>query len=341
MTAHKVDALRDLADRAIEATVVLSFSRVGYATRSRLFGWPPPESFRADGRVVLVTGGTSGLGLEGATTLARAGASVRILGRDAARAERAVRAISSAAGRSEVAAYVGDMSDLDSVRSVANQIRAREDRLDVLIHNAGALFAERRTSAQGFEWTFATMVLGPFLLTAELLPLLGRSDDARVIFVSSGGMYTQGLHLDDLQMEHGPYRGSVAYARAKRAQVALVEEWADRLAPAGVSVHAMHPGWAETPGLAAGLPTFRKIMWPLLRNARQGADTIAWLAAAPEPRTASGGFWLDRRRRSTVRLPGTGTSPGDRARLFEACQRMTGASGEPSHGAGRGASARS
>lgn len=328
------DAVRDLADRFIEATVVLSFSRVGYATRSRLFGWAPPESFRMDGRVALVTGGTSGLGLETATTLARAGASVRILGRDAARAERAVRAIESAAGRSDIAAYVADMSDLDSVRSVGNQIIAREERLDVLIHNAGALLANRRTSAQGFEWTFATMVLGPFVLTDALLPLLDRSDDARVIFVSSGGMYTHGLHLDDLQMEHEAYRGSVAYARAKRAQVALAEEWAERLAPSGVSVHAMHPGWAETPGLAEGLPTFRKVMWPLLRDARQGADTIAWLAAAPEPRTASGRFWLDRRPRSTVRLPGTTTTSEDRERLFETCQRMTGARGEPSRGAG-------
>jgi dehydrogenase/reductase SDR family protein 12 len=341
MSASPPDALRDLADRSIEATVVLSFSRVGYATRNALFGWAPPESFRMDGRVVVITGGTSGLGLETAMTLARAGASVRVLGRDAARAERAVLAISSAVDRSDVAAYVGDMSDLDSVRSVANQIRARESRLDVLIHNAGALLADRRASAQGSEWTFATMVLGPFVLTDELLPVLRRSDDARVIFVSSGGMYTQGLHLDDLQMEREPYRGSVAYARAKRAQVALVEEWAERLAPFGVSLHAMHPGWAETPGLAAGLPTFRKIMRPLLRNARQGADTIAWLAAAPEPRTASGGFWLDRRRRSTVRLPGTGTSPEERARLFEACQRMTGAGGVPSHGAGRATSPRS
>ncbi len=337
MTVAGVNALRDLADRSIEATVVLSFSRVGYATRSRLFGWAPPESFRMDGRVAIVTGGTSGLGLEAATALGRAGASVRILGRDATRAERAVGAITSAVGRSDVAAYVGDMSDLDSVRSVANQIRAREARLDVLIHNAGALLAKRRTSAQGFESSFATMVLGPFMLTDELLPLLRHSDDARVIFVSSGGMYTQGLHLDDLQMEREPYRGSVAYARAKRAQVALAEEWAERLAPSAVSVHAMHPGWAETPGLAAGLPTFRKIMRPLLRNARQGADTIAWLAAAPEPRGAHGRFWLDRRPRSTVRLPGTGTSAADRARLFEVSRELTGAAREPRRGPARAA----
>jgi NAD(P)-dependent dehydrogenase (short-subunit alcohol dehydrogenase family) len=306
----------------MEFMVVPSFSRVGYEVRSRLFAWPPVESYRMDGRMVLVTGGTSGLGLETATVLARCGAAVRVLGRDGARVERAVEAIRSAAEHLDVSSYVADVSDLDSVRRVAAQIQAGEDRLDVLIHNAGALLPKRRTTAQGFEWTFATMVLGPFLMTNELTPMLARSDDARVIMVSSGGMYTQGLHLDDLQLEHETYRGSVAYARAKRAQVALAEEWAERLEPRGITVHAMHPGWAETPGLAEGLPTFRKLMRPVLRDARQGADTIAWLAAAPEPRMSSGRFWLDRRARSTTRLPGTGTDAGQRDRLLEACQRM-------------------
>lgn len=314
-----MDHVRNLADRAVESTVVLSFSRVGYAVRSRLFAWPPVESYRMEGRVVLVTGGTSGLGFETATALARCGAAVRILGRDAARAERAVDAIRSRTGQQDVGSYVGDMGDLDSVRSVVDAIRAREARLDVVVHNAGALLPERRASAQGFEWTFATMVLGPFLMTNELVPMLARSEDARVIFVSSGGMYTQGLHLDDLQLERQPYRGSVAYARAKRAQVALAEEWAERFAPLGITVHAMHPGWAETPGLAAGMPTFRKIMRPLLRDAREGADTIVWLTAAPEPRTSTRHFWLDRRPRSTTRLPGTGTDAGERRRLAEAC----------------------
>ncbi|HXJ64549.1 MAG TPA: SDR family NAD(P)-dependent oxidoreductase [Actinomycetota bacterium] len=325
-----MNAVGDLVDRFIESTVVLSFSRVGYATRSRLFDWSPPESFPMDGRVVLVTGGTSGLGLETATILARAGASIRILGRDAARAERAVRVIASAAGRSDVEAYPADLSDLDSVRSVTGRILAREARLDVLIHNAGALMARRRTSAQGFEWSFAAMVLGPFALTEGLLPLLRRGDGGRVILVSSGGMYTQALHLDDLQMEREPYRGSVAYARAKRAQVTLAEAWAERLVPSGVTVHAMHPGWAETPGLAEGLPRFRRVVRPLLRTARQGADTIAWLAASPEPLETSGRFWLDRRPRSTVRVPRTGASSAERERLFEACRRMSSAVREPS-----------
>src|SRR5689334_3632958 len=161
-------------------------------------------------------------------------------------------------------------------------------------------------------------------MTNELVPMLDRSDDPRVILVSSGGMYTQALHPDDWQLEREPYRGSVAYARAKRAQVALAEAWAERFGPIGITAHAMHPGWVETPGLAEGLPTFRKVMRPLLRDVRQGADTIVWLAAAPEPRASSGRFWLDRRPRSTSRLPGTGVDADQRQRLLDACQEMVG-----------------
>lgn len=322
MSVRAMDALGGLADRVMETLVVPSFSRVGYAVRSRLSAWPPVESYEMEGRVVLIAGGTSGLGLEAARILARCGAAVRVLGRDQERAERAVASIRRDVSVADVASYVCDMSDLDSVREAVEEVRRRERRLDVLIHSAGALLPERRTSAQGYEWTFATMVLGPFLMTNELLSLLERSDDARVILVASGGMYTQGLHLDDLQYEREPYRGSIAYARAKRAQVALAQGWAERFSARGITVHAMHPGWAETPGLAAGLPTFRRVMRPLLRDARQGADTIAWLAAAPEPRSTSGRFWLDRRPRSIARLRGTATSPADRRRLAEACERM-------------------
>lgn len=314
--------LRALGDEAIEGTVLLSFSRVGYAARRRLFGWPSPESFRMDGRVVLVTGGNSGLGFATARALARGGAGVRILARDRAKGERALRAIGRETGQRDLGLYVADMSDLSSVRSATEEIRGREDRLDVLIHNAGALLPRRQTSVDGFERTFATMVLGPFALTNRLVPLLERTGGARVILVSSGGMYAQGLRLDDLQSERGPYRGSVAYARAKRAQVALGEEWAERLRPRGIVVHAMHPGWAETPGLAAGLPAFRRLMRPLLRSAEEGADTIVWLAAAPEAGRSTGRFWLDRRVRSTVKVPGTGVDPPERRRLWEACEAM-------------------
>jgi NAD(P)-dependent dehydrogenase (short-subunit alcohol dehydrogenase family) len=111
----------------------------------------------------------------------------------------------------------------------------------------------------------------------------------------------------------------VAYARAKRAQVTLAELWAERLAPAGVAVHAMHPGWADTPGVERSLPTFRKVLGPLLRTAAEGADTLVWLAVDPAAVAGpSGRFWLDRRPRPVHRLAATrrADTPAERARLW-------------------------
>ena len=151
----------------------------------------------------------------------------------------------------------------------------------------------------------------------------------RVIAVTSGGMYTQRVDLDDLEGASEPFSGPRAYARAKRTQVALVREWARRLGPAGlasgVTVNAMHPGWADTPGLAEALPAFHRIMGPLLRSPAEGADTLVWLAAAPEGRQRSGGLFLDRRPRPFDRFPGTRLSAGGRNRLWEAVVELSGA----------------
>jgi dehydrogenase/reductase SDR family protein 12 len=124
-------------------------------------------------------------------------------------------------------------------------------------------------------------------------------------------MYTQPLDVDTLEMGPEDYRGSVAYARAKR------------LRNDGIVVHAMHPGWADTPGLETGLPGFRTLLGPILRTPQEGADTIVWLAAAEEPRRSTGRFWLDRRPRSTRKLVRSGATPEERARLWALCERLT------------------
>ena len=175
----------------------------------------------------------------------------------------------------------------------------------MLVHNAGVLSADFRQATDGTELTVAAQVFGPFLLTGLLLPLLRQSAPARVITVSSGGMYTQRFDLAAVEMDRRHYDGTVAYARAKRAQVVLNREWARRVAPDQVVFQAMHPGWVDTPGIASSLPTFYRRMRPLLRTPGQGADTVVWLASDPEPLASSGGFWHDRRRRGEHRLPWT------------------------------------
>jgi NAD(P)-dependent dehydrogenase (short-subunit alcohol dehydrogenase family) len=312
---------RELADGLLEVSVIGSFTRIGFEARRRLFGWEDLSTRRLDGRIVLVTGATSGLGLEAATTLARMGASVRILGRSADKAEAARSSIVAETGNDDVGAYLADLGDLDATRRVADEIREHEPRLDALVHNAGALLTEYRETPQGHEVTFATMVLAPHLLTRELRPLLGAG--ARVIWVTSGGMYTQALDVDTLELGPDGYRGSVAYAKAKRAQVVLTELWAKRLRDDGVAVQAMHPGWADTPGIHESLPTFSKLIGPLLRDRAEGADTIVWLTAADEPGRTTGRLWLDRHPRSTDKLPSTRTSPEERDRLWALVERLT------------------
>jgi NAD(P)-dependent dehydrogenase (short-subunit alcohol dehydrogenase family) len=137
-------------------------------------------------------------------------------------------------------------------------------------------------------------------------------------------MYAQALDVDDLQTERRPYKGAAAYARTKRAQIVLTEEWTRRLGGLGVTAHAMHPGWVDTPGIEASLPRFHRLVGPALRTPAEGADTIVWLGADPEPLRRPGRFWHDRRERPTHRLPGTATSREDAARLWEACAALTG-----------------
>jgi NAD(P)-dependent dehydrogenase (short-subunit alcohol dehydrogenase family) len=276
-----------------------------------------------DGRVALVTGASSGLGLATATGLAQLGARVRLLARDAGRGEQARARVVERSGNTDVKVLLCDLSDLGDIRRFAAEFVAREPRLDVLVNNAGVLPERRTVTADGLELTFATNVAGPFLLTKLLLGPLTAGAPSRIVNVSSGGMYTQRLHLDDLQMDRGEFDGTVAYARTKRAGVVLSELWAERLEGSGVVVHAMHPGWADTPGVRTSLPRFHRLARPLLRTPEQGADTIVWLASAAEPARSTGGFWHDRRRRPTHRVPWTRESADDRNALWTACERLT------------------
>jgi dehydrogenase/reductase SDR family member 12 len=198
-------------------------------------------------------------------------------------------------------------------------------RLDVLIHNAGLLPDARSETAEGHELTLATHVLGPLLLTEQLATVLASAPDPRVILVSSGGMYTQQLPSDDPEYRHGTYRGATAYARSKRIQVAPTPILAQRWGAGGITVASMHPGWADTPGVATSLPGFRRLTAPLLRSPEQGADTIIWLSAtAPTPPT--GLFWHDRRPRPEHYLPTTSHTERDRDRVWRFCADAIGVS---------------
>jgi NAD(P)-dependent dehydrogenase (short-subunit alcohol dehydrogenase family) len=314
--------INSLLDSALDRTVIGGYTSLGYRARSR--GWSGPEPRLLRGRTVMVTGATSGVGLAAAEGFARLGATVWLVARTEARGEQARAAVLDRFGDSDVHVGLCDVSDLGSVRNFAGRFAAQAERLDILVNNAGALTEDRRVSADGIELTFATNVLGPFLLTNLLLPVLERRASARVINVSSGGMYTQRIRVDDLQSEQGEFDGAKAYARTKRAQVILTEIWAQRFAGHGAVVHAMHPGWVDTPGIQRSLPRFYRFSKPLLRTPAEGADTIVWLGAADEPGRTSGRFWHDRRPRPTHVVPWTKETSQDRERLWTECVRLSG-----------------
>jgi len=314
--------ISSLIDGALDFAVAPGYTKVGFLAR-RALGWENLEPGCMAGRRVLVTGASSGIGLAAARGLFDLGASVDLLVRSRERGESAAGEISRS-GLGECAVHLADLSSLESIRAFTAGYRGADGRLDVLVNNAGALPTTRQTSVDGHELTFATNVLGPFVLTNELLPLLLAAAPSRSVNVSSGGRYTATLDPGDLESERREYSGPDVYARTKRAEVVLTEMWAQRLRGTGIVVHSMHPGWVDTPGVKSSLPRFHAVTGPLLRSPEEGADTIIWLAAAQEPARSSAGFWHDRRMRTTHRLPRTGESAAERSELWEACLRLGG-----------------
>lgn len=304
-------------DRLLDLAVLPGFSSIGYEVRRRAFGWKPPA---VSGRTVMVTGANAGLGRAASTTLARGGARVILVCRDREKGEEALRAVASVASL-EPELLVADLSSLASVRELASTWLGWDEPLDVLVNNAGVMPPGRVLTEEGFELTFATNVLGPYLLSRLLMPSLEQGSDPRIVMVSSGGMYTSRFSLSDPQLERREYSPTEFYAHTKRAEVMLADEFDLRFRPTACS---MHPGWASTPGVASSLPRFNRLMGPVLRSPEAGADTIAWLAGATPAEAPGSLFYEDRRPRPKYRLPGTRETPADRRQLFELCEELTG-----------------
>lgn len=299
-------------DQALDRSVVLGYSRLGYAVRRRLPGWPAdPAPGALAGKDVAVTGASSGLGIATAAGLARLGARVHLVVRDLSKGSRVRADLQRDVPSASFELWRCDVSDLDDVRRLTGELRDAVPALAGLIHNAGAMPAHRTESAQGHEMTMALHVLGPLLMTDLLLPSLA---GGRVVLVTSGGMYTQKLPVDDPEYLSGTYKPATAYARSKRTQVSLLPVLADRWGDIGV--HASHPGWADTPGVVDSLPTFRKVTGPILRDAEAGADTTVWLTAV-DPAPPSGRHWHDRAERPVHYLPHTRETSAERRRMWE------------------------
>lgn len=294
-------------------TALKCFTRAGYRTGRRT--WAPMSTDMAEKHVVL-TGASAGLGFETAVALLEAGATLTLVIRDPNKVTSMQAALQERTGRQADRVELADLSLLSQVNALSERLLSANRPIDVLINNAGALFNDYCQTSEGIETSAALLLLSPWRLTEAVHPLLAHHDTpARVINVVSGGMYTQKLQCESLVMSEDDYRGSVAYARAKRALTVLTELWSAQWRDDRIVVNAMHPGWADTPGVQGALPGFRRLTHRVLRSSQEGADTIVWLARAREADKTSGQLFLDREPRTTHLRQGTLESAEERAAL--------------------------
>ncbi|MCA9984708.1 MAG: SDR family oxidoreductase [Anaerolineales bacterium] len=266
-----------------------------------------------NGKVCMITGGSTGIGKETALGLARQGATIIIVNRDQARGEAALAEIKALSGNGNVELMLADLSDMAAVRDLADRVKAQYHRLDLLINNAGIVARQRELTVDGYEKTFAVNHLAPFLLTNRLLDLLKQTPGARVINLASQ-VHAQTIDFDNLQAEKG-FHGLAPYRLSKLANIMFTYELARRLAGSDVTVNCLHPGviatdllsnfnqlWAQEQGqpepAAAKRGGFLRRIRNAFRSEESGGETVAdgarqvlHLATAPELAGVSGKYW--------------------------------------------------
>jgi NAD(P)-dependent dehydrogenase (short-subunit alcohol dehydrogenase family) len=272
-------------------------------------------------KVVLITGGTSGIGKAAATALAAMGAEVVVAGRDRERGEAAVGEIRRESRSEKVSLMLADLAVQAEVRELADKFKARYDRLDVLVNNAGLIQSRRTETPEGIELTLAVNHLAPFLLTNLLLDLLKSSAPSRIITVASEARRQAEIDLDDLQSERR-YRAFPVYGMTKLANILFTYELAERLRKTGVVANCVHPGGVNTDfgnnNRSLGILLFRAIK-PFMRTSQRGADTVIYLASSPAAGEMSGKYLMDRKEVS----PAQPRDKGLQQRLWEVSEELT------------------
>jgi NAD(P)-dependent dehydrogenase (short-subunit alcohol dehydrogenase family) len=273
------------------------------------------------GKTAVITGPTSGIGKEIAVGLAAQGAELLLGCRDLEGGRRAADEIARRTGRDKCVVLSLDASSRQSIRDFAREVLQRRRRVDVLVNNAAVSLGpqERAKSADGVELTFATNVLGYFLLTRDLLGRLKGSSPARIVNVASS--FASDLDLDDVQFERRPFEGMKAYAQSKACDRLLTWAFARRLEGTGVTANAMAPGLVPETGLYRHTPPgiVARLRQRSGRTATEGADTAVWLASSAEVQGVSGKFFENRRQ-----IPCSFRDETAEEKLWSICERLAG-----------------
>jgi retinol dehydrogenase 14 len=274
------------------------------------------------GKTVLITGGTSGIGMATAVAVAAMGADVVIVGRNPERGEAAVEEIRAESHSEAVELILADLSLQSEVRRLADEFQERHDRLDVLANNAGLVQSKRTETEDGIETTLAINHLAPFLLTNLLLERLEESAPSRVITVSSEAQRWGNMDFEDIQSTR-KYRGFPVYGMTKLANIMFTYELAERLKGTGVTANCLHPGPVSTNfGRNNGGPMalFFRLGKPFMRSPEQGADTLIWLSVSPDVEGVSGKYFSDRKE---IEAKEIAYDEGARRRLWEISEDLT------------------
>lgn len=296
------------------------YTRSGYESAAKRFN-PTDLEVNLSGRSFMITGANSGIGKATAQEIATRGGTVHMVCRNQGRADTAKDEIVEKSKNQDVHVHIVDMSNMRQVWEFAESF-SQSNTLHVLINNAGCMINQRELTDEGLEKNFATNTLGTYILTKALIPLLKKATDPRVVTVSSGGMLTQKLDVENLQFEKGTFDGTMAYAQNKRQQVILTERWAAQHKE--IHFSSMHPGWADTPAVQTSMPSFHAKMQSRLRSEAMGADTVVWLAvSAAAPKQKSGLFFQDRTPVSThLPLAASRSSPQDEEKLVNVLEEL-------------------
>ncbi len=274
-------------------------------------------------KICVITGANSGIGKETAKALAEVGAHIVMVCRNREKAESAREEIIRFSGNKKIDLFIADLSSLDDIRQLAEELKTHYDHIDVIIHNAGSTFMKREINADGQEMTFAVNYLAVYYLTLQILPLLKAAKQGRIVIVSSALEAMGHINWDDINYDRRPYNIINSYAQSKLLLIIFTKELAKRLSDTSITVNALHPGGVATNLGITNNNLFYKLVWKFIGwfmiSAKKGAETSVYLASSPEFSAISGKFWSDKKIRKNNPAA---DAPGVGERLWKLSEQM-------------------